>query len=162
MDASNLTLYRKRYIPDETIRLDNDEILKYEDNLLITRWDTISAHKDFVGGVSAFFFDNGWKVSKFLDAKGEVCFWYCDIVEIIKNEEENSITCVDLLFDIIVYPNGYFKVVDCDEAADALEQGLITKEQLLKALRSMNELLSLIYNDRFDRLQSVVNSVDKP
>lgn len=160
MDTSNLTLYRRRYIPDELIVLKNDEVVKLEDELLITKWKTLSHHTAFASGISAYFFDKGWKVSKFIDAEGNVCYWYCDIVEILKDEKENSITCVDLLFDVVVYPNGTVRVVDSDEAADAYEKGLITKEQLLKALRSMNELLGIIYNDRFDRLQAIVNSAE--
>ncbi len=160
MDISNIVLYRRRFIPNELVRLDDDEILKYEDNLMITRWKTISTHTAFVSGVSAFFFDKGWKVSKFLDANGNICYWYCDMVDIEKDEDKGTLTCIDLLFDIVVFPDGSIRVMDSDEAADAFEQGLITQAQLLKGLRSMNELLNVIYNDRFDRLQAVVNSAD--
>ena len=45
------------------------------------------------------------------------------------------------------------KVVDLDELAEALEKNLITKEQTVFCLRSLNHLLSILYRDKFDRLQ---------
>ena len=159
MNTENLHLYRRRFIPDEFTNLTDDKILKFEDNLLITSWKTLNPRTDFASGVSAYFIDKGWKVSKFLDCSGNIKYWYCDIIDCIINEEENSFTYEDLLFDVVVYPNGNIKVLDCDEAADAREQNLITEEQLLKGLRSMNELLTTIYRGRFDRLQAVIENV---
>ena len=159
MNTENLHLYRRRFIPDEFTNLADDKILKFEDNLLITSWKTLNPRTDFASGVSAYFIDKGWKVSKFLDCSGNIKYWYCDIIDCIINEEENSFTYEDLLFDVVVYPNGNIKVLDCDEAADAREQNLITEEQLLKGLRSMNELLTTIYRGRFDRLQAVIENV---
>lgn len=158
MNKEGLKLYRKRYIPEEFTPLSNDEIILLEDNLLITHWKTLKPRQDFVGGHSAFFMDKGWKISRITDCEDNVTHWYCDIIDVKKNEEENSIIYEDLLFDVVVYPNGKLKVLDSDEAADAFEQGLITREQLLSALRSMNELLNIIYQGRFDRLQAVIEN----
>ena len=162
MDMQNLKLYRRRFIPNELIWLKDDEILRLDDEMLVTRWKSIRPRSDFAGGVSVFFLKEGWKVSKILDREGNVLHWYCDIIDIVRNEEENSLTYEDLLFDIVVSPNGRSKVLDCDEAAKAFEEGLITKEQLIHALNAMHELLEVIYHSRFDRLQAVVNSYDKP
>ena len=156
MDTDNLHLYRRRFIPDELIYLKDDKILKFEDNLLITSWKTLNPKTDFASGVSAFFIDKNWKVSKILDHEGNLMHWYCDIIDCLWDEDANSLTYEDLLFDVVVYPNGMAKVLDCDEAAEAREKGLITEEQLLKGLKSMNELLNLIYQGRFDRLEAVV------
>jgi hypothetical protein len=43
-------------------------------------------------------------------------------------------------------------VVDLDELADALERGLITNEQICLCLRRLNNLLTLIYRDKFDKV----------
>ena len=158
MDIENLHLYRRRFIPDETIALTKDIILKLEDNLLITSWKTLNPKTDFAGGVSAFFLDKGWKVSKIMDCEGNLKYWYCDIIDCIIDDAANSFTYEDLLFDVVVSPTGNLKVLDCDEAAEAREKGLITEEQLLKGLRSMNELLYTIYHGRFDRLQAVIEN----
>lgn len=159
MNIENLHLFRRRFIPDELTPLKDDIVLKFEDNLLITSWKTLNPRPDFASGISAYFIDKGWKVSKFLDCEGNVKYWYCDIIDCIIDEETNTFTYEDLLFDVVVYPNGNVKVLDCDEAAEACEKGLITKDQLLKGLRSMNELLNNVYHGRFDRLQSVIENV---
>ncbi|MBP5179009.1 MAG: DUF402 domain-containing protein [Lachnospiraceae bacterium] len=156
MTKENLHLYRKRFIPDEFTPLTDDIILKLEDNLIITSWKTLNPRTDFASGVSAYFIDKGWKISKIMDCQGNLAYWYCDIIDCIIDETANSFTYEDLLFDVVVYPNGNLRVLDCDEAAEAKEKGLITEAQLLRGLRSMNELLYTIYHGRFDRLQAVV------
>ena len=157
MNKENLHLFRRRFIPDEITPLSDDIVLKLEDNLIITSWKTLNPRTDFASGMSAYFIDKGWKVSKFLDCEGNIKYWYCDIIDCILDEASNSFTYEDLLFDVVVYPNGSVKVLDCDEAAEAREKGFITEEQLLRGLRSMNELLTTIYHGRFDRLQAVLN-----
>ena len=157
MNRENLRIYRRRFIPNELICLDADEILHLDDDILVTRWNALHPRTDFCSGVSAYFMKDGWKVSKILDAQGNTLHWYCDIVEYIIDEAANSITCQDLLFDVVVYENGRYKVLDCDEAADAFEKGLITTAQLTGGLRSLHELLEVIYHSRFDRLQAVIN-----
>lgn len=157
MNIENLHLFRRRFIPNELTPLSDDKVLKLEENLIITSWKTLNPRTDFASGMSAYFIDKGWKVSKFLDCEGNIKYWYCDIIDCILDEASNSFTYEDLLFDVVVYPNGSIKVLDCDEAADAREKGYITEEQLLRGLRSMNELLTTIYHGRFDRLQAVLN-----
>lgn len=156
MDRSTLKLFRRRYIPDEFKELSSDEILLLTDDLMITKWKTLHPRMDFSGAVSAFFINEGWKISRIVDNEGNLTYWYCDIIDIIKDEEANSITYEDLLFDVVVFPNGKYRVLDSDEAAQAFEEGLITKEQLISALRSMHELLEVVYHDRFDRLQAII------
>ena len=47
-------------------------------------------------------------------------YWYFDIVEYDYDKENNSLTSLDLLADVIVYPDGFVKVLDLDELAEAL------------------------------------------
>ena len=47
---------------------------------------------------------------------------------------------------MIIYENGFVKVVDLGEIADALEQGLITERKAKLALRRLDALLERIYN----------------
>ena len=104
MDIRNLKLYRRRFIPDELTYLADDEILRFDDEMLVTRWKSLHPRGDFDGGISVFFLKDGWKVSKLLDRDGNVLHWYCDIIDIVRNEEENSLTYEDLLFDVVVSP----------------------------------------------------------
>jgi predicted RNA-binding protein associated with RNAse of E/G family len=147
-----LKLYRKRYKPNETIELKNDLVVRADDNIIITKWKTIKPRNDFSHGVSCYFLQDGWKISKFLDNSNNCICIYCDIIESIYNKEENSILVNDLLVDIIVYNNGLIKVVDLGDVSDALMQGLIDKELAAKALKQTDELLHRIYGGQLSEL----------
>ena len=58
------TLYRKRIIPDECVLLKDDEILSYENNILVTKWKTLKPKKDLDHGFSCYFFDFGYKIPR--------------------------------------------------------------------------------------------------
>ena len=152
MNLENLKIYRRRYIPKEYVDLKNDERLSLDENYLITRWKPIRPRTDFAAGISVYCLKEGWKISNIMDSEGKTIHWYCDICEFIIDEKENSITSNDLLLDVIIYPNGRELILDADEAADALEKGLITMEQMIKALRSFNSLLEVIRHGEFDNL----------
>ena len=70
-------------------------------------------------------------------------------------------TVTDLLVDVIVYPDGFVRVVDLDELADALRDKLITQEDLQLALRRLDKLLSLIYKGAFGRLQKYIETYEQ-
>ena len=152
-------LYRKRIIPEEIILLDKDEILYQDEGHIVTKWNTIKPKKILHHGCSCYFLKEGYKVSKFYRQDNSVLYWYCDIVDYDYNEAENSLTVTDLLADVVVFPDGQVRVVDLDEMADALEQGLITSEQLTAGLHRLNNLLAVIYRDKFDRLQSPIEQL---
>ena len=70
----SIQLYRKRYIPNECILLKNDRILKVENNLILTCWNTLKPRKDISFGYSAYFIDKGFKVSKMYNEKKELVY----------------------------------------------------------------------------------------
>lgn len=145
-------LYRKRLIPAECILLKNDEILHAEEHLIVTRWNTIRPKKELSHGLSAFFLDKGIKISKFYSHTDELICWYCDIITHTFDKETNTYVMIDLLADVLVYPDGLVKVVDLDELALAAEKKLLSEEQLLIALRQLDWLLKTIYSGRFSDL----------
>lgn len=153
----NLKIYRKRIIPSECVLLDNDEIVERDAEHIITRWQTIHPRDDFDHGTSCYFLNDGVKVSKFYKADGELLYWYCDIVQFDFSEDGAELTVTDLLADVIIYPGGRMKIVDLDELAEAHEQDLITDEQVDSSLRQLNDLLTLIYRDKFDKYQSCLD-----
>ena len=153
-DPDTLKLYRKRIIPEECLLLKGDKLIRVDDEVIITSWTTINPKTEFSHGCSCYFLKQGFKVSKFYRHDNTLLYWYCDIVDYDYNEAENSLTVTDLLGDVILYLDGQIKVVDLDEMADALEKGLISQELLCTALRRLNDLLTMIYRDKFDRLQS--------
>lgn len=154
-----LKLYRQRLIPNELLHLKDDEIIKYDSNVIITKWNTLNPKSNFDHGCSCYFLKEGIKVSKFYRSDGSLLFWYCDICQYEFREEENAMICTDLLADVIVYPDGRYKVVDLDELSEATRKGLITQDQLVTALDNLNYLLTLIYRDKFDHVQAPLNEL---
>lgn len=154
MDFSQIRLYRKRFIPDELKLLKDDTILHMDDNLIITSWKTLKPRSDFASGISAYYRKEGFKISRHYGADGSFTRWYCDII--IESEVEDGLVFSDILIDVVIFPDGTIQVVDLDEAAQALEQGLITKDMLAQALRSTNKLLTYIYQGRFSELTDCI------
>lgn len=157
---SDLKLYRKRIIPDECILLEEDEILYHDPEVIITKWNTIRPKKTLHHGYSCYFIDRGYKVSKFYDHDNHLISWYCDIIEHTYDPHEKTYVFTDLLIDVIVYPNGFVRVVDLDELADAQRDGLITQAQMQLALRRCDKLLSLIYKGAFHKLQKYIEEYE--
>lgn len=153
---NHVDIYRKRYIPDETNYLKDDVIVHMDKNIIVTKWDTIKKREDIKTGMSIYFLNKGYKVSKMYGKDGETVYWYCDIVKINQDEANNKMICEDLLLDVVVYENGLVKVLDADELADALEKKIIPDEYGILALRNMNELLEIIYSGKFDDIKELM------
>ena len=154
-------LYRRRLIPDQLIPLKDDEILYCDPEIIATRWNTLNPKTEFTHGTSCYFFDRGIKVSKFYMENDALLYWYCDIVDYVYDENLQRLTVVDLLADVIVKPDGTYKVVDLDEMGDALSQGLLSAELLNKGLHRLDWLLKQIYTGRFGSLQAVLEKYEK-
>ena len=153
-------LYRRRLIPSELTLLKDDVIVRQDDEVVITTWNTLNPKTEFSHGCSCYFLKDGLKVSKMYRSDNTLLRWYIDIVEFSIDEKEESLITTDLLADVVIYPDGRMKVVDLDELAEALERNLITKEQMVSCLRNLNHLLTLVYRDKFDRLQSYLDSLE--
>lgn len=154
---SVLKLYRKRYIPMETIFLKDDVIVSHTEDTLITTWKTLNPKTAFSHGASCYFLKEGIKLSKFYKPDNSLLYYYCDIVEFISDPKTNSLTSVDLLADVVVYPDGSVKVLDLDELADAYKQSLITDTQLTDALYKLNHLLQIIQSGQFSTYTEKLN-----
>lgn len=146
-------LYRKRLIPMQNIPLKDDLILFESDEIIVTKWNTLNPKTEFDHGISCYFLKEGVKVSKFYMPDGTFLYWYCDIVDYVYDEKLNRLTVVDLLADVLVYPNGTVKVVDLDEMADAFGQGLLSAELLRTGMYRLNGLLTKIYGGDFTEMQ---------
>ena len=142
-------ILRKRYIPSETIDISGDEVLFRDDDLLITKWKPIKPRDDLYGGISYTFLREGYKISKFFDKDSNFLFWYCDIIEVDYEIKLDKYILTDLLVDIKVFPNGSYKILDMDELSEALGNGLISQKQVSIALKSLDKLLNMIYDDSF-------------
>lgn len=169
---TNPVLFRKRLIPEECICLKDDEILYFSpaDSILVTKWHALKPKKDLHHGYSCYFWDKGFKVSKFYRENGDLLYWYCDIIDVSypaspKSGEtdvslHDSFLCTDLLADVIIYPDGFVKVVDLDELTVAFENGSLNIELLKTALNRLSTLLNLIYSGEFSKYQQYLEKYE--
>ncbi|MBP5414771.1 MAG: DUF402 domain-containing protein, partial [Lachnospiraceae bacterium] len=118
----NPVLYRKRIIPEEKILLKDDVIISCDEDMIITKWNTLKPREDFHHGYSIYYLKEGYKVSKFCKQDGSLKYWYCDIVDYDYDKDSNELVVSDLLVDVIIYPDGGIKVDDIDELVEALDK----------------------------------------
>ena len=156
----NITLYRRRLIPDEIVHLKEDVVLYHDDTVIITKWKTIKPRKDMDHGFSAYLLKEGIKVSKFYRADNSLLYWYCDIVDYEYDVTTNSYTSTDLLTDVVLYPDGQIRVLDLDELAEASVKDMITKDQLHSALARTDMLLNTMYSGDFKRYMNLIDKYD--
>ncbi len=152
-------LYRKRIIPQECIRLKDDIILRCDEHVILTKWKALHPKKDLHHGASCYFLQKGIKVSRFCYEDDSLLYWYCDIVDYTYDRETNELVVTDLLADVIVYPDGFVKVMDIGELAQARREGLLSDEALQKSLTRLDELLQLIYSGGFSQLQECLTKI---
>ncbi len=149
-------LYRKRIIPNECILLKDDEILSWDNERIVTRWKALRPKKELHHGYSCYFLKEGYKVSKFYRSDGSLLYHYCDIITHEYTAAENKLVVTDLLADVIIYPDGFVKVVDLDEIVPALESGGISVSEVKSALLSCNRLLEIIYDGDLKELTKYI------
>ena len=145
--SKQIQLFRKRLIPEEIVELKDDKIIKRNQNIIITKWKTLKPRTDFSHGISCYFLDKGIKVSKFIKA---------DYIE-----QEQKYIFTDLLADVVIMPDGFVKVLDLDELAEATKQGLLSSEELQLSLIQLNKLLQCIYDQKFRELQKVLEEIEE-
>jgi len=149
-----LNIYRRRLIPDELIHLDSDEIIEYKPPLLITRWKSIKPRKDFATGISAYYINRNFKISKFFRHDGSFSYYYCDIIKTDMDGE--NFTFTDLLVDVVIYPDGSYRVLDLRELREAHDIGLLTIDDVFFAIEILDNLLKTLQNGEFAQLAQVL------
>ncbi|MGN0365982.1 MAG: DUF402 domain-containing protein [Suilimivivens sp.] len=149
----NPILYRRRIIPEECILLKDDVIISCDEDRIVTTWQALHPKKDLHHGSSCYFIKEGFKVSKFCREDDTLLYWYCDIVDFNYNPTENAMIVTDLLADVIIYPDGFVKVVDLDELVTALESRSLSLDTLKSSLLRLDKLLNIIYSGGFDNLK---------
>lgn len=150
-------LYRKRLIPEECVLLKDDVILSCNEDVIVTKWNALKPKKDLHHGYSCYFLKEGYKVSKFYQEDNSLLYWYCDIVDFEYQKEDNRLIVTDLLADVIIYPDGFVKVVDIDEMVICLNEQKISLEQLKHSLTQLDKLLQIIYNGEFESLTHYIS-----
>ncbi|BCS81761.1 DUF402 domain-containing protein [Anaerocellum diazotrophicum] len=139
-----MRLIRKRFYPEEEIDISSDQIVYLGEQVLVTKWLPIKKREDIKWGASCIYFDKGIKISKVYGNDDRLIYTYCDIINTRKDEEK--IVTEDLLVDVVVYPDGSYKIMDIDELVMLRRENKISEEMLLDALFKLNFLLNDIYN----------------
>lgn len=134
--------------------LKDDIIQSCDEERIVTTWNALHPKKDLHHGSSCYFLKEGFKVSKFCREDDSLLYWYCDIVDFNYDPVKNTMIVTDLLADVIIYPDGFVKVVDLDELVTALESRSISLDTLKTGLMKLDKLLNIIYAGDFDRLKS--------
>ena len=147
-----MQLYRKRFIPPECILLKDDAVVSRTDNTIITTWKTLNPKISFSHGCSCYYLKEGLKISKFYRHDNSLLYWYCDIVSYDFDKTQNTMIVTDLLADVIIYPDGFVKVVDLDELVTALECRSLSLDTLKASLRQLDKLLHIIYGGQLNTL----------
>lgn len=156
-----MRLFRRRYLPDEMIELKDDEILSASQEMIITKWNVLKPRNDIAKGYSAYFLSQGVKLSKIYGPAGDLIYWYCDIIKPEIDKAAGTYIFHDLLIDVLIYPDGTVKVMDLDEFADIMEQGILDSADYLAALRSTDALLKKIYDgEEFTRMKKTIENLE--
>jgi len=147
----NLTIIRKRYIPEEEVDISKDHVLVCTEDTLVTKWIPIKPREDFSWGISYVDLKDNYKISRFYDKNGGLLFWYCDILEVkvYNSNGKRKIVLTDLLIDVIVYSEKSYEIKDIDELEQAFEFGLIDKRQYDISVFAMNRLVNNIKRGDF-------------
>ncbi|HAG68485.1 MAG TPA: DUF402 domain-containing protein [Lachnospiraceae bacterium] len=150
---TDIKLFRKRLIPMECVALTDDEILFADEKTIVTKWNTLKPKKELHHGLSCYYLNEGFKVSRFMNREGALLYWYCDIVSPDYNSNTNTWVFTDLLADVVIFPDDSVRVIDLDEVGTALTDGLISTEQCVTLLNSLDRLLNIIYEGGFSELK---------
>ena len=153
-----MRLFYKRLAPVRINEMRDDTIVHADDDIIITKWHTPRPKAEFTHGASCYFINEGYKVSKFYGEGNEFKFYYCDIIT-VHTEDNDDIICTDLLLDVIVEKDGRSRILDIDEAIEAHKTGQITTCELTGALDSLDRLLKIIYSGNFSNLTQYVDGV---
>ncbi|MBQ3789999.1 MAG: DUF402 domain-containing protein [Lachnospiraceae bacterium] len=145
-------LFRKRIIPDECVRLGDDQILYVDDDIIVTGWKALHPKPDLAAGYSCYYLHRGYKINKFLNAAGELLYWYCDIVDYGPGISDNRLISTDLLVDVVIRPDGSIRIIDLDELSEAFDRHLIDDGQIKAALNRLSDLLNTLYSDGIEVL----------
>ena len=94
------------------------------------------------------------------DGEDNLVYWYCDIIETVHEEGSLKYVFNDLLIDVLVYPDGFVKVVDMDEFADVMDEKRLDNSVIAQALRSADALLQVIYSGKFVSYTKIIEDAE--
>lgn len=115
-------------------------------------------------GTNEIVIDNNYKIMTFFPEKGCYCMtvmydnnsnllqWYFDITKTNCEYDLEIPYGEDMYLDVVVLPNGDFYTLDEDDLKDALNEGIINKNEFDNAYVSMHNIEQMIKDD-FEELK---------
>lgn len=147
--SMGITLLRKRYFPNEEIDISDDDVLYVDDELLVTSWVPIRSRGDIKRGISYYFLNEGYKISKVFNNDDSLKYYYCDICRYEVNKDKKIYKMIDLLVDIEVFPDKHYIVLDFDELIDLFERKEISPKEYMRSVKNFSDLVTKINNGEF-------------
>lgn len=141
--------YKMKLTSNKLEDISDDKVLFQNDEIMVTDFSPKSSSMGTSRVLSFCLFKNNWQISANFDQEGHFRYWYCDIVDYSVNRENNSLTITDLAADVAVFPDNYVSVMDLDELGELIDTESISKEMSVKALKSAQALLKLVYDGQF-------------
>lgn len=92
--------------------------------------------------------------------KRDICRILSSFEQQIGSQPPVSLVVTDLLADILIYPDGFVKVVDLGEISDALEKDLLGHRSAATTLQITDRTLECIYRGDFKKYQEYVESFE--
>jgi uncharacterized protein len=89
-----------------------------------------------------YFVRKGYTISKVFTRTGEFLYYYCDVME-MRQTGRLRYVMIDLLFDLLIYPDGRYHLIDVDEFADSVEKNQLKRKQQIYALRTLDQMTRL-------------------
>ncbi|PIQ25588.1 hypothetical protein COW36_21330 [bacterium (Candidatus Blackallbacteria) CG17_big_fil_post_rev_8_21_14_2_50_48_46] len=132
--TSQLPIRKQKLHPVREVNLSGDTWLHQDEHLCVSYWHLPRTESDQVAHtLTLTIFDEAIQIHSKHNAAGERLYWYCDLLEVKRDEGGWHLT--DLLLDVVVFPDGSTRMLDLGELAEALEEGGIHPQQAAQALR---------------------------
>lgn len=97
--------------------------------------------------VSFLFPRQGFRASLYYRRNDRPFDWYIDVVSVA--ERDGGVYITDLYLDVLVYKTGHYKVIDIDEFRAAIERGYLTQEQIVTALKGLENICEGLHRNHF-------------
>jgi hypothetical protein len=121
---------------------EKNQFIKHDDNILVELPPEGSPENFII----IYCLKEGLQYSLFHKKKHP--WWLIDVIDV--EEIKPNLFCIhDLLIDISIEESGKYKLLDMDEFEFAYRHNILSEEQVLKSLTSLNKALDLLNKDLF-------------
>lgn len=141
-----MSIYKHKLVPQETQDITQDHWIYRDEHWMLSTWSPAHSDMKVVKAVSIFDLEHGWQLSQKFDAQGQLKYWYCDIIA--SYSQDGDLHIVDLILDVVLFPDGVIQVVDMPEFQNYVPQTPQEVEWLETAPTKLQTLIhQILLND---------------